>query len=593
MKNTMPNNGNEKIIPIQPPVYYRVHCTECAMENLSADKLAFDVGEIIRKIIVDQSGNDNKNADLIQMKKYFVENALDFCMYYTAEEIDCKVRTGNGTYVLTIEDFIMHLIKLVNLYDVTTLDDLINSNEGLRLLVSRVKLVKKDLGRGTDRSGLGDGENKKEKIEDVVKKFCAQTDPKDVIVKFDVNIMYGNDDQGLPLATSIKVTYDTMKGKRNYTFDHRVCPSCGKIFTTNAGLHKEYLIGMAGSPYVGKTAYLAALVHQLKKISQGSSFLKMNSDRTDPDWIYFQSKILSKYEHCCAIPKTEENVSEVPVFTLYVTVNDEIEQEQEIGKKNTPNFVGRSERMYTLVFIDMPGEAYLFGGPTGAEEEIMQRSNKSKEFIDNDMRIIGQVDLIWCCFAPDQVDDSLITADKKEKTKGWDDIIAGLNLFRNVTESQKKYAAILITKSDEANNNADNSKFHLYDPNKNGMECVLDKYLQVQEVKEHMRKVIGYLKENGKDAENDIRPLFRSAGYFAVAAYGCIPYGAEMQPDGTKKLQPSLICMPFIWTLAMLGIVKAQETRTVAVKRMGIFPALEEREVDVTDPNELVYTGDI
>ena len=72
----------------------------------------------------------------------------------------------------------------------------------------------------------------------------------------------------------------------------RVCPFCGGRLDWLAGYRPEIIIGLAGLPRVGKTAFIASLVHQLKLLGE-NGFISVKKN-TSESLSKFEENIVSE-----------------------------------------------------------------------------------------------------------------------------------------------------------------------------------------------------------------------------------------------------------------------------------------------------------
>ena len=82
-----------------------------------------------------------------------------------------------------------------------------------------------------------------------------------------------------------------------------------------------------------------------------------------------------------------------------------------------------------------------------------------------------------------------------------------------------------------------------------------------------------------------IEGVFAGFSMFAAASYGFDVSNQVILSD--KKIQPSMVELPFLWTLAKLNLIKTTKVRTDTVL-FGLGGVKEKAEI-VTDPDELYF----
>ncbi|MCD7884883.1 MAG: hypothetical protein LUI87_14445, partial [Lachnospiraceae bacterium] len=451
--------------------------------------------------------------------------------------------------------------------------------------------------------------------------LCDQKNDDDVIAEFHVEVILSEDDQGRKFAKSLRVEYTD--GMVEVVLNN-VCPFCGKSFYAEVGKHEEIIICMAGSARVGKTAYLAALVDCIERNGRGFAEV-VPSD--DPEWTFFRTSILEKYQRGKKIDKTqfEGSGETIPLFSL------------EIG------ILGRH---YIFTFIDMPGEAF-------SSDDKDKRLN----FVTNDRKIVKYAQMIWFCVAPAQVDiavkkvSGLTITDKEDRIDTNMAKVMGniASTMQYVSPGKKKNAAVLITMSDLIMNDEQRSYGdELYLKNVNCFNTYFQNgYFDFNLSRDFMGVSREYLHRAGR-VVTSLDQMFARYGTFAVAAYGKQIAGSNavadladlasasltmedtadedsmmMDADGSMDLdmsgslddllfdedpvgtaieeddddddftaEPSMVELPFLWTLAALGKIpaKAHVVRTEQRKKFfGLVKTNEEVSELVDVPLDELY----
>ena len=516
-------------------IYYYAHCTRCG-EKITADRLAFDFGELINKAV-----QKNVEKPLGANLKWEPLIGLDMCLYYTWRDLVSIFKLRGGVYspfLFTVKQLKFQLQRFakVPFEDLAGLD--IDTNEYYNL-VQHIKFTNQ-IGQDVDVRDLA------ERIKEVVDLCSVQKSPNEneIIAQFNVKVVMVNDDRGNPFAKKMEIEFED---KKRQVVTRNVCPNCGKKFYPEVGRYEEIIVGMAGSARVGKTAYLASLVNGFIEKKNGIASVV---EAKNKEWEFFKSTILEEYRRGKKIDKTafEGGGETIPLFSIEITV------------------LGRS---YIFTFIDMPGEVFDNPGETDEEAGV--------EFINNERRIINHAQMIWFCVAPEQIDADIAqmrrftNAKQDEVNTKTAEVMANIrSTMEAVRIDEKMSAAVLVTMSDQII--GENAFRGLFTPDVDVCAEFFDNgYLDYQKTNEFCNRSKQYLDQAG-EIVTALNHIFRRYSVFAVAAYGKnLPQGtqAEMElvgmlnQDGVSRTAdmdftptPSMVELPFFWTLAALGKLK-------------------------------------
>lgn len=521
---------------LKDTVYYEAHCSGCG-EVTTADLLAFDFGRLINKAIVKagerQFGREEKWEPLLRM---------DMSMYYTWRDLQStyKLQVGKfSTFSFTVKNLKDHISNLINVRfeEIAAVED-INSSLIYQKLTKKIKTPLQE-GKKVTHQDI-DIQEHAENIFQVIQ-MCSKGRSQDdeVIAELEVEAIMEKDDQGNPFAKKLRVKYED---EMIEAVINNVCPNCGKPFYSEVGKHKEIIICMAGSARVGKTAYLAALVDRIEKNSGDFAVVVPSND---PEWEFFREHILEVYQRGGKIDKTqfEGSGETIPLFSLEIQI------------------CGRS---YIFTFIDMPGEAF-----------DNKEDDAGVKFINNDRRIVTHAQMIWFCIAPQQVDAQLaqlagLTTAAQDKVNT--DTVKVMGNIRKTMEAVcldgKKNAAVLVTMSDTILEQ--DSKSRLFRPEIEIFQDYLkprlgtDFALDFDATNEFMKASQEYL-DKARNIGATMTGMFENYRTFAVAAYGKAISDDDLDQfieedyveDSSSDFvaTPSMVELPFLWTLSVLGII--------------------------------------
>jgi hypothetical protein len=539
---------------------------------MSADDLAFDFGELIN-IALEKMKNRHFGAN----DEWYDLTGLNLCLYLTLSDLinqysfkQASDGTYRGYFKFTTDELAKQFVKLSN--SRTTIDILADHIGGEYEYLTQFLAKSKEI----DRDELA------EKIQEIAHRI--RTNKNAVIAQFDVIVKMDTDDQGNTFANKLEVTFDDNKKKNISKF---VCKGqdgypCGKELYGHAGRYKEIIIGLAGTARVGKTAYLAALLASIMRAGDEVDNLGYDQDvliniaYSGDGWRAFKADLLEPYVYGKKITKTpvlrdtsSDNKEAIPLFSLTFKVN---------GGKN-----------YIFTFIDMPGEVYDVGtdGEDGAD------------FVTGQREIIRSADMIWMCIAPSQIAGQQIVATADQVNVNITEAFANIEKTMQAIQMTKKIpAAVLITRSDEANEEYGLFKpgFNPFASSKNKMAYLSEKTTNTPWVNEKgelfydnmkwfIEKSYNYLKMT-PSIPATIENIFGKFTPLAVASYGfSVDNPFADKANDSNLPTPSMIEGPFLWTLAVLGLIPVYTKELVRKERKKY---LIKTEVYYEDENVLV-----
>lgn len=573
--------------------FHKVHCPRCG-RTMYADELAFDLGEVIN-IALEKAKNRTFAAD----DEWYDLTKLRLCLYLTLRDLinDYNFKmTADGSYEEVFEFTTEHLGA-----QLLKLADSLNPNYSLAQLVTSTNQFEYNkLTKALAPSGDIDFEDFAEKIQELAVRI--QRNPNVTIARFHVTVRMQKDDRGEYFANQLLVKFDDGDIK---TITRFVCKGekgqpCGKVLYGHAGRYKEIVVGLAGTARVGKTAYLASLLACILKKSNGVEHLGYSQDVVtsiayqDESFEIFEQDLLDPYIQCKKIAKTPTifdkvgDTEAISLFSLTFAVKNPT------GKKK-----------YIFTFIDMPGEVFDDGN-SGANDVL------------NNRQIITSADMIWMCISPAQIEGGELVA-------GADQVNTNLGVaFRNlnhtmaaISQQVKIPAAVLITCSDliPQHYGLFHDKFNPFESNERKLRTLQrnedgkvndpagktlpwinsNGELYYTNMLWYVNSTYNYLNSKENNTPESIANIFGSFTPFAIASYGkTIDNPLTM---GTNTIpSPSMVEAPFLWTLAVLGMIPAYKevpvdyTKTV---REG-FLGLKTREVTYTVwENHLVKPDEI
>lgn len=527
---------------IEQVKYNKITCTACG-GTFHADLTAFDLGKVFTEVIreTDMPVQPEQKAvfgvELHQIDPAWTSLArLDLKFYYTVrdlcQELGYKMdKTAPTELRLTVKAVKRQLEFLMEI----PFSDIQRAN---RHDVMYNRLYE------TVRSTYGSSNEIMAEIEMLIRNLATCREDM-VILTVPVFIVLDKDIDGNEMASRLQ--YYVNNEKRELS--SRVCPYCGASMDWLAGYRNEIVIGLAGLPRVGKTAFIASLVHQLGKLGK-DNFISIKDNESE-SLAKFEKEIVAEYEKGNTIYKTEvENADTIPLVYL-------------------PLKIGGKE--YNFVFVDMPGEIY-------------NGDSKGLDFISNKRVILKSADVVWCFIEPSMIDKRYRNVNIEPKEESADRQLSDLTHILDIVYTEKIPASIIVTQSDLIDKY--DSKYGLYRPEVNVMEDYLrDNTLDLTKTNEFVDDTKKFI-DQMTNFSLSIEGVFDGFSMFAAASYGFDVSNQVILSN--NKIHPSMVELPFLWTLAKLNLIETTKVRMDTVL-FGLGGVKEKAEI-VTDPNEF-YVG--
>jgi hypothetical protein len=493
--------------------YNRMYCTNCG-EYTSADLVGFDFSKIFALAIETQ--NDDTWKPLVRLNLKFYYTLRDIY-----QELHYKASKNQLTELkLTVGDVIKQLEFLMK---PETFSSLRQSNRETPLYNKMYEIL-------STHHGLP--EEEMDDIELLIRNLGTYK-KEDVIVSVPMSFVFDKDDIQNEIPIGMKYSINN----KIYFENERVCPACGMKYDVQSGYHHEFIIGLAGLARVGKTAYIASLIHQLKKYTHNDFISISLKDNSDDSFHKFNEQILKDYETGKIIKKTEvENIEEIPLVYVSVKINN---------------------KDFNFVFVDMPGEIYDYDNDDGAD------------FVSDKRHIFKSVDMLWCFIEPSMINKRYHNLkDGKGNNRNSDDQLANLVTTLNNIHSRKIPASIIVTQSDLLKDDYP----ALFNPSIDVIDEYImdDNTLNMTKMEEYEEKTRLFLKKM-MSFEPTIAEVFDGYSMFSIASYG-FDVNSNLLSD--KVINPSMIELPFLWTLAYLGcigITKTNQVKNVFGKEKEVF----------------------
>lgn len=490
---------------IKQAEYNKTSCNGCG-GRFPADLAAFDLGRAFAESLqTGEKGRKELWSPLIRLDLKFYYTVRDLC-----QELGFQMKndTAPQELILRVKDIKRQIEYLMDGLSFETIQKASRQDVLYNRLYEAV------------RSGYGTPDEVMAEIEKLIQ-ILSQWQDQAAVVSVPVRIRLNKDINGNELPARLWYYVDGQKKQEV----PRVCPFCGAQLDWLAGYRPEIIIGLAGLPRVGKTAFIASLVRQLKLLGE-NVFISVKKN-TSESLSEFEETIVLEYEKGNAVRKTEiENTEAIPLVYLSLQI-------------------GAQE--YNFVFVDMPGEVY-----SGSDSDGL-------DFISNKRSVLKNADMVWCFIEPGMIDSRCKNANIEPKKEDADRQLHGIVNILNAVYDEKKPACIIVTQSDLIDK--EDPQYGLYRPETH----VMEEYL-LEDHSLDLTKASGFA-ERTRDFVDQM-PNFRLSlegvvegfSMFAVASYGFDVSNPVILAD--HKIRPSMVELPFLWTLAKLGIIEATKVST-------------------------------
>jgi len=349
----------------------------------------------------------------------------------------------------------------------------------------------------------------------------------------------------------IKVS-EVWDGGKNVIANKRKCPFCNAEMSSYSGAYKEIVLTVLGSPRVSKSTTLTACAYYFKENNSADGLpVRWSAYEGDDDWEVFNSQCLMRYRNNEEVVATQ-NIADgaaIPRFSVRVTMQ---------------GLPGGRTRNYVLSVVDLPGE--LMDNDKSELDPILKK--KYSELYKN-------VDVIWYC--TDCAEIKQITSKEELKKLGYSDgkVVPIIDIEEKIEqisnllgreEGDEVPVAFIIGKCDflEEDYGSDyricqgkrNDRGRLEYYTENGGEMVLDG----RKLFHYMEGIRSIITRSAGGLDQKIRDKFPYHSYMAISGYG---HGFGPEDGKNKPLKPWNTELPFLWSMAMLGYIRVEETVTV------------------------------
>lgn len=322
----------------------------------------------------------------------------------------------------------------------------------------------------------------------------------------------------------------SMRDKYNIETKKRLCPFCHNDLPYSAGRAPSNIIAIIGASQVGKSVYMASLIHTLENITAHNfeaACLPINSDTSrrfrnqyiDP--LFIQNSL---------IESTQKERKQEPFIFQF-------------------KFKDTSKAPLSLVFFDVAGEGMV-------EEEYLDLYANHIKNAEGILFLVDplQLSTIRRKLLLSHEEEGDFTSQYQESR---DVVVTLAEHFIGRQEDGKTNipTAIVITKSDMLSHLAEEEGEYIR-PNSNIFENYVHKgYFNLNEYENINGEVQRFIEKVDLAFKDAIDVHFANAAYFAVSSLGQNPVEGKLE----KVILPIRIDEPFLWLLYQLGYISSSE----------------------------------
>ncbi|MBP3886772.1 MAG: hypothetical protein J6F30_03830 [Cellulosilyticum sp.] len=323
----------------------------------------------------------------------------------------------------------------------------------------------------------------------------------------------------------------SIRDKYNIETKKRLCPFCHNDLPHSAGRAPSNIIAIIGASQVGKSVYMASLIHTLETVTAhnfDAACMPINSDTSRR----FRSQYLD------------------PLFAQ----NSLIESTQK-EKKQEPfiyqfKFKNPDKAPLSLVFFDVAGEGMV-------EEDYL---DLYANHIKNAEGILFLVDPLQLSAIRNKIilSQGSGSGDFTSKYQESRDVVVSLgeNFIASGEDGRTSIpTAVVVTKSDMLERLAQEDEGYLK-PNSNVFcNYVHRGYFNLNEYENINGEVKRFVSQVDLAFLDAVEVHFNNVGYFAVSSLGQNPVEGRLQ----GVIQPLRVDEPFLWLLHKLGYIESEK----------------------------------
>lgn len=323
----------------------------------------------------------------------------------------------------------------------------------------------------------------------------------------------------------------SVRDKYNVETKKRLCPFCHNDLPHSAGRAPSNIIAIIGASQVGKSVYMASLIHTLETVTAhnfDAACMPINSDTSRR----FRSQYLD------------------PLFTQNILIESTQKEKKQEPFIYQFKFKNPDKAPLSLVFFDVAGEGMV-------EEDYL---DLYANHIKNAEGILFLVDPLQLSAIRNKIilSQGSGSGDFTSKYQESRDVVVSLGEnFIASGEDGRTYipTAIVVTKSDMLKRLTQEDEGYLK-PNSNVFcNYVHRGYFNLNEYENINGEVKRFVSQVDMAFLDAVEVHFNNVGYFAVSSLGQNPVEGRLQ----EVIQPLRVDEPFLWLLHKLGYIESEK----------------------------------
>ena len=325
----------------------------------------------------------------------------------------------------------------------------------------------------------------------------------------------------------------SIRDKYNIETKKRLCPYCHNELPYSAGRAPSNIIAIIGASQVGKSVYMASLIHTLETVT---------AHKFDAACLPISAETSRRFRAQYQDPLFAQNL-------LIESTQKERKQEPFIYQFK---FKDPSKAPLSLVFFDVAGEGMV-------EEDYLELY---ANHIKNAEGILFLVDPLQLSTIRNKIllSQGNSSGDFTSQYQESRDVVVtlGENFIGSKEDGRTSIpTAIVVTKSDMLEKLAQEDDAYLK-PNSNVFQNYVHKgYFNIDEYENINGEVKRFIEQVDLAFLDAVEVHFKNVGYFAVSSLGQNPVDGRLE----GVIQPMRVDEPFLWLLYKLGYIESGEVK--------------------------------
>lgn len=322
----------------------------------------------------------------------------------------------------------------------------------------------------------------------------------------------------------------SLKDKYNVETKKRLCPYCHNDLPYSAGRAPSNIIAIIGASQVGKSVYMASLIHTLETVT---------AHNFEAACLPISSETSRRFRMQYMDPLFAQN-------TLIESTQKERKQEPFIYQFK---FKDAKKAPLSLVFFDVAGEGMV-------EEDYLELY---ANHIKNAEGILFLVDPLQLSTIRNKI--LLNNQDMGDFTSQYQEardvvVTLGENFIGREEEGRTAIpTAVVVTKSDMLEHLAKEDGEYIRQNSNIFQNYVHKGYFNLNEYENINGEVKQFIEQVDLAFLDAIEVHFKNVGYFAVSSLGQNPVEGKLE----GVIQPMRVDEPFLWLLYKLGYISSHE----------------------------------